>query len=397
MLTPPVIPDTAIAGIRTTMDLMTAPYLARRGRKLYCDKSLGTAVYADLLLRIYPGARFICLYRHPTDMISSGLEACPWGLNGYGFDRYIAESPGNSVMALARYWLDGATAIATVEEEHPGSCHRVRYEDLVANPERVAEGIFRFLGVEDVPGIAKTVFRREHERFGPADHKVWYTSEISQRSVGRSDSLPVGLIPPPVLESINELLAKLGYVQVDERWGTADMPSSLLAEDDATDAGGGQAGSLAGTEILGKRLSEGLAGLDAELAVGWQSHMEETFTAVIREPHAASRIWTVDLSTGKVISGKVAVADSVDAADGGGESEEDWSIIGTAEAWLRLLDGDLNMSTALRRNELRYCDYGENDFFVTEARITLLAALLGTPALADNASFHAEPVPALSD
>lgn len=83
--------------------------------------------------------------------------------------------------------------------------------------------------------------------------------------------------------------------------------------------------------------------------------------------------------------------------DGGGESEEDWSIVGTAEAWLRLLDGDLNMSTALRRNELRYCDYGENDFFVTEARITLLAALLGTPALADNASFHAEPVPALAD
>jgi hypothetical protein len=28
---PPVIPDAAIAGIRQTMDLMTAPYLARRG------------------------------------------------------------------------------------------------------------------------------------------------------------------------------------------------------------------------------------------------------------------------------------------------------------------------------------------------------------------------------
>ena len=89
---PPAIPEAAIGGIRQTMDLMTAPYLARRGKKLYCDKSLGTAVYANLLLRVYPGARFICLYRHPMDMISSGLEACPWGLNGYGFDRYIADS-----------------------------------------------------------------------------------------------------------------------------------------------------------------------------------------------------------------------------------------------------------------------------------------------------------------
>ena len=55
------------------------------------------------------------------DMISSGLEACPWGLNGYGFDRYIADSPGNAVMALARYWHDGATEIAKVEEKYPGS------------------------------------------------------------------------------------------------------------------------------------------------------------------------------------------------------------------------------------------------------------------------------------
>jgi hypothetical protein len=55
---PPVIPDAAIAGIRDTMDRMTAPYLARRGKRRFCDKSLGTAGYAELLLRIYPGARF---------------------------------------------------------------------------------------------------------------------------------------------------------------------------------------------------------------------------------------------------------------------------------------------------------------------------------------------------
>jgi hypothetical protein len=33
-----------------------------------------------------------------------------------------------------------------------------------------------------------------------------------------------------------------------------------------------------------------------------------------------------------------------------------WSVVGSTEAWLRVLDGGLNMSTALRRNELRYCD-----------------------------------------
>ena len=42
--------------------------------------------YAPLLRRVYPQARFICLYRHPMDVIASGTEACPWGLNGYGFE-----------------------------------------------------------------------------------------------------------------------------------------------------------------------------------------------------------------------------------------------------------------------------------------------------------------------
>jgi hypothetical protein len=394
---PPAIPDAAIAGIRQTMDLMTAPYLARRGKKRYCDKSLGTAAYANLLMRIYPGARFICLFRHPMDMISSGLEACPWGLNGYGFDRYIAGSPGNAVMALARYWLDGAAEITAVEEQHPGSCCRVRYEDMVADPERVAAGIFGFIGVRPVPGIGEAVFSREHERFGPADHKIWYTSAISQGSVGRGDALPVGLIPPPVLESINGLLDKLGYVQVGENWGTAGMPASLLvAEDGEAGEEPEQGAPPPGAEVLAGRLRAGLARLDAGLAARWEPRMAETFTVVIRQPNSAVPVpWHVDPAARTVIGGESAagVADDGASDDGSGA---DWSIVGTADAWLRLLDGDLNMSAALRRNELRYCDYGENDFFVTEARISLLVALLGMPALADSAAFAGGQVPALA-
>jgi hypothetical protein len=391
---PPVIPEAAIAGIRQMMDLMTAPYLRRRGKKLYCDKSLGTARYANLLKRIYPGARFICLFRHPMDMISSGLEACPWGLQGYGFDAYIADSPGNAVMALARYWLDGATAIATVEEQFPDSCHRVRYEDMVADPERVAAGIFEFLGVGQVPGIGKEVFSREHERFGPADHKIWYTSAISQGSVGRGDALPVGLIPPPVLESMNGLLDKLGYVRVDESWGTADMPGSLLVtSEDAAEQEQEPGSPLPEAEILAGRLAAGLARFDASLTGRWQARAAESFTVVIREPHSAPVTQHVDLAAREVIShGPQAVT----MKDSASEEDADWSVVGTAETWRQLLGGDLNMSAALRRNALRYCDYGENDFFVTEARISLLLALLGVPSLADGAVLADGPVPVLA-
>lgn len=137
----------------------------------------------------------------------------------------IADSPGNVVLALARYWHDAAHAIAAVEEKHPGRCHRVRYEDMVHDPERIAAAVFDFIGVERMPGIAQVVFSHEHERFGPADHKIWHTSKISSDSTGRSDSVPAGLIPPPILEAGNGLLDRLGYVRVDEKWGTADMPA----------------------------------------------------------------------------------------------------------------------------------------------------------------------------
>ena len=205
---PPEIPEAAIAGVRETMDRMVGSYLARRGKKRYCDKSLGTARYAPLLRRVYPQARFICLYRHPMDVIASGTEACPWGLNGYGFEPYIAATPGNAVMALASFWTDNVQATLAVEERFQDACFRVRYEDLVADPEATAAAVFEFLEVQAAPGITEACFSAERERFGPADNKIWYTSQISDDSVGRGWSVPTAMIAPQLLGVMNELAGR---------------------------------------------------------------------------------------------------------------------------------------------------------------------------------------------
>lgn len=401
---PPAIPDAAISGIRQIMDLMTVPYLNRRGKKLYCDKSLGTASYAELLTRIYPGTRFICLYRHPMDMISSGLEACPWGLNGYGFDPYIAGSPGNAVMALARYWNDQAHEIAGAEEKHAGKCHRVRYEDMVRDPERIAAEVFDFIGVGQVPGIAQAVFTREHERFGPADHKIWHTSTISPASVGRSDTVPSALIPPQILESINELLSKLGYVPIDEKWGTADMPASLVVPDGGAPAPDHvQVAPPPEAAELADRLEAGFARIGDALAARWQPRMAENFTVAIRQPNSDSPVrWYLNLTERTLTRDGWPAAANQEAVNDEGE-DADWSIVGTARAWHEVLSGRLNLSAALRHNEVRYCDFGENDFYVTEDRVALLATLLGLPSWSDNPavtrrqSLYRGHVPALAD
>jgi protein-tyrosine sulfotransferase len=224
---PPEIPEAAIAGVRHTMDMMVGSYLERRGKKRYCDKSLGTARYVELLTRVYPDAKFICLYRHPMDVIASGLEACPWGLNGYGFDPYIAGTPGNAVLAMARFWADNVMAILRAEELFPDKCHRVRYEDMVSDPEAIAAGIFDFLGVPPAPGVSANCFGPDRERFGPADYKIWHTSEITDNSVGRGWTIPAGLMGPDMNAAVNDLAGKLHYLPVDDSWGTKEPPADL--------------------------------------------------------------------------------------------------------------------------------------------------------------------------
>lgn len=404
---PPVIPDAAIVGIRATMDRMVGSYLLRRGKMRYCDKSLGTARYAELLLRVYPEARFLCLYRHPMDVIASGMEACPWGLNGYGFDPYIATTPGNAVLALARFWADNAIATLAAEEQFPDRCLRVRYEDLVDDPEAAAAEIFSFLHAAPMPGVSEACFSSERERFGPADHKIWYTSQISSDSIGRGWSIPVAMIAPQVLESINELAAKLGYLPVDGEWGTSAPPSDLrvpiMRQDGpaSSEAAASEAAPRTGTEgtslstiggstvsanseasrsdteseppgpvssaLLGDRLKAGIIGLRPGAADRWGDRGAETMVAIWipADPREPAEHWLVDFK-----------ARTVTYASRKAQEDSNWDVVGSASGWEQVLAGRLNLSVALRACQLRYCDDAESGPLASDARIGMLAELL---------------------
>jgi hypothetical protein len=374
---PPVIPDAAIAGIRHTMDLMVGSYLTRRGKRRYCDKSLGTARFAGLIQRVYPEAKFLCLYRHPMDVIASGIEACPWGLNGYGFDPYIATTPGNVVFALARFWADNVAGILAAEAQLQGACHRVRYEDLVADPEAVADGIFRFLGVPPAPGISARCFSADRERFGPADYKIWHTSQITAGSVGRGWSVPAGMIAPQVLEQVNDLAQKLEYIAVDGNWGTAVVPADMrISTDDRISPDGPAAvaappGRPLVAERAAARLTEGLARLDDRFTLRWEPYLAESFGLVVTPPAGArgeareQARWRVDLAQRTV------------TPQGDTEDDTHWDVIGPVGAWEKVLAGELNLNVALRNCDLRYLDTGETGAVASDNRIGMFADLLG--------------------
>lgn len=368
---PPQVPDAALRGIRRMLDEMTGSYLGRRGKRLFCDKSLGSAQHVDLLRQIYPGARFVCLYRHPMDMIRSGLEACPFGLNGYGFDQYIGGSPGNAVLALARYWLDNATAIAAVEEAHPQMCHRVRYEDLVEDPEGVMREVYAFLGVGPAPGVAQACFSGERERFGPADFKIWATSSVNGDSVGRGESVPVGLIPPPIIGAINELAGKLGYLPVDAEWGTPGRPSD--PRDPATVNGSAVAQSLLpgaasvpGADALEQWVRSRVESAGAQVARRWESCSAEKFALVSRIATGGSEAqWAVDIRSRSVVP------------DDGQDEGVTWSLLASPETWQAIRAGRVNLQSAMRRSDMRYCAADEDSPVLAQTRVAMFSDLLG--------------------
>jgi hypothetical protein len=234
--------------IRQAVDAGFCDYLARRGRRRWCDKSLDNVYCADLLAQLWPEARFLCLTRHCMDVISSVLDVCQWGLSGFGLERFAARYPGNSVAAVGAWWLAAVRATLRFESSYQDRCHRVRYEDLVTAPEQVAADIFCFLGARQMPGITQACFRGEHAEHGPGDSKVWFTGAVSAASVGRGVTVPAGLLPPPLRASINSALGALGYRLITDDWYRAGLPEDPRADTcgggltTCGGAGGGAAG-----------------------------------------------------------------------------------------------------------------------------------------------------------
>ena len=370
------IPGVAVTGIRHTADLMIGPYLARRGKKRYCDKNLGTEHYADVLMGVYPEAKFICLHRHPMDVIASGIEACPWGLGNYGFEPYVAGAPGNSVLALARYWADHTAAILAVEDKFPGSCHRIRYEDLVADPDTVAEQIFGFLGLPSVAGISALCFSRERERFGAGDFKIWNTSQITGDSVGRGWPVPADLIPAPLTETINNLAGRLGYVRIDENWGATPRPADLRVPADGqapvrSPAARPAAGPIPpGSLLVSERLQGGLRRVDDEFAREWMPWSGESFLLVALAPGSTDddAWWLVDLAAHKAVTG-----------NGSCDENAGWTVTAPAATWEQVIRDGTNLGTAFRRHGMRYRDKGDAGAgsITAESRVAMMSNLLG--------------------
>ena len=98
---------------------------------------------------VFPTARFIGIARDPRDSLSSAWHF--WGKVNFGAGSYgaMAAFIDASLPAIE----EGLQLFVVYADQIPDDCRIFTYEQLIAMPESIAAGLFRFLGVSDDPAL----------------------------------------------------------------------------------------------------------------------------------------------------------------------------------------------------------------------------------------------------
>jgi hypothetical protein len=187
----------AIKSVRTLAATLITTIQAQAGGPRWCEMAYASPAAAGTFLRVVPGTTFLCLHRDLDGVFADALQAYPWGLGGSLLWPYAAGHPGNHVATIGAYWVDRTQALLEFEKAHPESCVRVRYEDLVEDPEFVITATLKTIGVEtdDLQAIPLPAFERD-----------------AVGEAGTRPQLPHDWIPPGLEDRIRELRTELGCV-----------------------------------------------------------------------------------------------------------------------------------------------------------------------------------------
>jgi hypothetical protein len=191
--TPSALAVTATRALATNLIISI---LAREGKPRWCEVAIPNREAAEAFLRLFPGTRFLCLYRACPDVVRAALDASAWGITDPAVAPFTSRHPGSTVAALTAYWLAITAPLLALERDHPQSCLRVRFEDL-SQDRQAGERISSFLGLSDAPG--RPFLRGYHD------------PPTTTPGAGHTTSLPVSLIPPSLLAQANDLLRQLEY------------------------------------------------------------------------------------------------------------------------------------------------------------------------------------------
>jgi hypothetical protein len=188
----------AIAAIRAMASSLITTILVRKGARRWCEISTAPPASAQAFLQAFPQTRVLCLHRSCPDVIYNAIHDTGWGLASPTIAPFAAAHPASSVASVGAYWAASTRELLAFEAAHPDVCQRVRFEDLAGRPE-ARDAVLAFLDAarESSPSLAEQALE-----------------QAASLGLPEGFRLPAEQFPAPLLDEIEELMARLGYPEI---------------------------------------------------------------------------------------------------------------------------------------------------------------------------------------
>lgn len=129
--------------VRAFADYFFGNYARSAGKSRWADKSPTYVEHLPFLRRLYPGAQFVFVHRHPLDQIHSHTRG---GSHTNSFIEAHRRDEGEDVrFPAARYWVAATTSMHAFACVDTNSIE-ISYESLCKTPEKTLRHLFGFLG-----------------------------------------------------------------------------------------------------------------------------------------------------------------------------------------------------------------------------------------------------------
>lgn len=164
-----------------------------------------------MIKKVFPDAKFICLYRNCLDVVYSCISLSRMGFMSE-LCAYVKRHPENLVMAMIDSWMEKTRKILNFERDARFSCFRLTYESLVSSPDDTLCKLFSFLERSVDLRVINSIFSENYD-FGQmsGDIKVLFSNKIYTDSIGKGSLIPRTYIPDDYMEEIANIETELGY------------------------------------------------------------------------------------------------------------------------------------------------------------------------------------------
>jgi hypothetical protein len=169
-------------------------------KKCLLEKSPPNLIMGRFLQELFPDAYFVMVIRHP---VTVALSTRKW-------TRLLSRNPRKfaTLSMLVEHWLL-AHQLFALDRPHLRRVHVVRYEELVAVPEKTLAGVQQFLGLEET--IPSGLIQPTHSAHYQAQ---WDALQSSLR--------PGAWQRRRIITTFSEEIAAWGYATDDLSWYSQD-------------------------------------------------------------------------------------------------------------------------------------------------------------------------------